>query len=85
MQSSAVQRAGLLHDIDWHWDHRSKSLAGSPAVTVFAPTNEAFKHLPPKLKLFLFSPHGHHVLKKILSYHIVPDYVFHTSEYCYLP
>ena len=84
MQSSAVQRVGLLHEIDWHWDHRSKSLEGAPAVTVFAPTNEAFNHLPPKLKRFLFSPPGHHVLRKILSYHIVPDFVLHTSEYCSL-
>ena len=59
----------------------SKTLEGNPAVTIFAPTNDAFKHLPFRLKLFLFSPLGHRALKKILSYHVVPDFILHTSMY----
>lgn len=40
---------------------------------MFAPTNEAFKALPMKLKFFLFSPWGKEVLAKILAYHALPD------------
>jgi uncharacterized surface protein with fasciclin (FAS1) repeats len=54
-------------------------LVGSKAVTVFAPTNRAFKKLPIKLRLFLFSPFGGRVLKKILQYHVVPNYIVHTG------
>ncbi|KAI0688757.1 FAS1 domain-containing protein [Cytidiella melzeri] len=77
--SSALQRLNLTDAVDWHWDWKTKTLEGSPAVTFFAPTNKAFSYLPKKLKFFLFSPFGAKALKKILSYHIVPDYVFHTN------
>lgn len=40
---------------------------------MFAPTNEAFRQLPPKLKFFLFSPWGKEILAKILAYHTLPD------------
>lgn len=39
----------------------------------------AFKRLPERLRLFLFSPAGKKVLKKLLSYHIVPDYILHAD------
>ncbi len=70
----------MTDDVDWHWVKESHTLEGAPAVTFFAPTNRAFRSLPPKLRLFLFSPFGARALKKILAYHVVPDYVFHTSE-----
>ncbi|KAI0085408.1 FAS1 domain-containing protein [Irpex rosettiformis] len=77
--SSAIQRVNLTDAVDWHWNWQSKTLDGSPAVTLFAPTNKAFHKLPTKLKLFLFSPFGERALKKILSYHVIPEYVFHSN------
>ena len=80
-QTSAIQHVNGTDAIDWHWVRDSKTLEGSPAVTVFAPTNEAFHVLPRRLKFFLFSPFGHRALKKILAYHVVPEFIFHTSEF----
>ncbi len=54
-------------------------MQGSPAVSVFAPTNKAFSRLPPKLKLFLFSPFGEKALKKLLQFHVVPEAVLHSG------
>lgn len=81
VQTSVIQRVNFLDDIDWHWNHESKTLEGAPAVTIFAPTNEAFHRLPKKLKLYLFSPFGQRALKKILSYHVVPDFVLYSSKH----
>jgi len=55
------------------------TLEGSSALTLFAPTNSAFEHLPLKLRLFLFSPFGQHVLRKVLEYHIIPNLVVHSG------
>lgn len=54
---------------------------GSPAVTVFAPTNKAFEALPSDLRLYLFSPFGKRALRKVLEYHIVPEFVLHSGQY----
>ena len=58
---------------------KDSTVQGSPATTVFAPTNKAFQRLPKKLRLFLFSPFGEHVLKKLLQFHIVPEFVLHSG------
>lgn len=47
--------------------------------TIFAPTNVAFAKIPFKIRTFLFSPFGRNILKKVLEYHVVPQYVFHTD------
>jgi uncharacterized surface protein with fasciclin (FAS1) repeats len=54
---------------------------GSPAVTVFAPTNKAFEALPRDLRLYLFSPFGKRALRKVLEYHIAPDFVLHSGRH----
>lgn len=81
LQTSAIQRINFTDAVDWHWDRSSKTLEGSPAVTFFAPTNAAFRRIPRKLKFFLFSPFGARALQKILSLHVVPDYVLHSSKH----
>lgn len=50
------------------------------SFTVFAPTNRAFSKLGVNLNAFLFSPFGYHVLKYILSYHVVPDIIWHSDH-----
>ncbi|KAI0798109.1 FAS1 domain-containing protein [Abortiporus biennis] len=81
--TSAIQRTGLKDAIDWHWVHgedgKKGTLEGSPTVTVFAPSNKAFHRLPRKLKVFLFSPFGTRLLKKLLEFHIVPDFALYTN------
>lgn len=47
--------------------------------TIFAPTNLAFAKIPFGIRTFLFSPFGRGYLKKLLSYHVVPQYIFHTD------
>lgn len=49
-------------------------------MTLLAPTNRAFARLPPDLRHFLFSPFGTRALKKILQYHVIPEYVLYSSE-----
>ncbi|KNZ45326.1 uncharacterized protein VP01_824g1 [Puccinia sorghi] len=51
-----------------------------PSFTVFAPTNHAFRSLGPAANAFLFSPFGQHILRYILSFHIVPDVIWHTDH-----
>jgi hypothetical protein len=84
-QTTAVQRVGLTSDIDrWHFsgDKGEKGgFRGATATTVFAPTSGAFQHLPKKLKLFLFSPFGEKALKKLLQYHVVPDFILFSGEF----
>ncbi|WAQ89062.1 hypothetical protein PtA15_10A485 [Puccinia triticina] len=50
------------------------------SFTVFAPGNRAFKALGPAANAFLFSPFGEHIFRYILSYHIVPDVIWHTDH-----
>jgi len=75
--TSAVQRVGLTDAIDLRLRDRDRD--GARSVTVFTPSNHAFHILPRKLKLFLFSPFGARALRKLLQYHIVPNYIFHTE------
>lgn len=84
-QTSAIQRVGLTDDIDLrfvdeHDHHHGHKLKGTSSLTLFAPANSAFERLPPKLRMFLFSPLGHHVLRKVLEYHIVPGLVIHSGK-----
>jgi len=79
LQTSTIQRSGLTADTDLRYVH-DEGLRGASLVTVFAPTNRAFQRLPKKLQLFLFSPFGERILKKIVQYHIVPNEVVHTSK-----
>jgi len=58
---------------------RLPCLQGTGAVTLFAPTEAAFDKLPPGLRRFLFSPFGERALKKIISFHIVPDLLLHSD------
>ncbi|KAI1790733.1 FAS1 domain-containing protein [Ganoderma leucocontextum] len=78
--TSALQRVGLTDELDFR-NVEDGSIEGSPAVSVFAPSNKAFSRLPPKLKLFLFSPFGEKALKKLLQFHIVPEAVLHSDYY----
>lgn len=83
-QTSALQRSELTKDVDLRYI-RGKGLTGASLVTVFAPTNRAFRALPLRLQLFLFSPFGERVLKKLLQYHIAPDIVVHSSWHTFPP
>lgn len=82
-KTSALQRSELTKDVDLRYI-RGKGLTGSSLVTVFAPTNRAFRALPQRLQLFLFSPFGEKVLKKLLQYHVAPDVVVHSSRHLFL-
>lgn len=59
----------------------AKSDYGAWPFTVFAPTNLAFAKIPFKIRLFLLGPFGHRVLKKALSFHIIPQTILHTDYY----
>ena len=79
--TSALQKVGLGDWLSWGWkkkkDHDTEKGA---TVTFFAPSDYAFRRLPPRLRRFLFSPFGAKALKKILSYHIVPDIILYTGN-----
>ncbi|PFH47684.1 hypothetical protein AMATHDRAFT_151549 [Amanita thiersii Skay4041] len=83
--TSVIQRTGLADELDFSYkfgdDNGEGYPEGSPAVTVFAPTNRAFDALPRDLQFFLFSPFGRRALKKLVQYHIVPDFVLHAGQY----
>lgn len=74
---------GLSDAIEWRRvpgkDGEKSTVQGSPSNTVFVPTNKAFKKLPAKLQFYLFSPFGEHVLKKLLQFHIVPEFILHSG------
>lgn len=79
--TSALQKVGLDDWISWEWKKKSEKKSEKGAtVTFFAPSDYAFRRLPPRLRRFLFSPFGVKALKKILSYHIVPDIILHTGD-----
>ncbi|POW07524.1 hypothetical protein PSHT_09914 [Puccinia striiformis] len=59
-------------------DHGGKLVKSS--FTVFAPTNHAFRSVGPEANAFLFSPFGQHILRYVLSYHIVPDVIWNTDH-----
>jgi uncharacterized surface protein with fasciclin (FAS1) repeats len=49
----------------------SKVLASQPNLTLFAPTDEAFKALPPAQLNALMAPDNAPILQKVLIYHLV--------------
>ncbi|KAH0830435.1 FAS1 domain-containing protein [Lanmaoa asiatica] len=83
--TTAIQRVGLVGAIDrWQYSRdngHEVGFLGATAATTFAPTSGAFKRLPKKLKLYLFSPFGQKALKKLLEYHIVPNSILHTDYF----
>ncbi|KAJ3340732.1 hypothetical protein HDU93_006402 [Gonapodya sp. JEL0774] len=48
-------------------------------ITLFAPTNEAFRHLSLRELLYLFSPLGRRTLRSILAYHVAPSLVYSNT------
>jgi uncharacterized surface protein with fasciclin (FAS1) repeats len=58
---AAVKAAGLVN-----------TLEGAGPFTVFAPTNEAFAHLPAGTVETLLKPENKGTLTAILTYHVVP-------------
>ncbi|WP_046867580.1 fasciclin domain-containing protein [Microvirga massiliensis] len=61
---AAVKAAGLVD-----------TLKGQGPFTVFAPTDEAFKKLPPGTVENLLKPENRAQLTRILTYHVVPGKV----------
>lgn len=49
-------------------------------MTVFAPDDRAFDHLPEDLRAYLFSEAGKPAMKKLLEYHVAPDVLFYTGS-----
>ncbi|MGH1397272.1 MAG: fasciclin domain-containing protein, partial [Trichormus sp.] len=66
--TQAIKAAGL-----------SDALQGKDNLTVFAPTDEAFKKLPQDALQELLKPENKEVLVKILTYHVVPGSVSSTD------
>ncbi|MCA0302949.1 MAG: fasciclin domain-containing protein [Proteobacteria bacterium] len=54
-------------------------LKGNGPFTVFAPTDEAFKKLPPGTVENLLKPENKAQLVKVLTYHVVPGKVMSTD------
>lgn len=59
---SALQAADLV-----------ETLSEPGSFTVFAPTNEAFEAIPPETLNQLLEPENRETLRRILTYHVVPD------------
>jgi uncharacterized surface protein with fasciclin (FAS1) repeats len=53
----------------------TETLASSPAITVFAPTNEAFEALPEGALETLLQPENQDALRQVLTYHVLPQAV----------
>src|SRR5215472_7250650 len=49
------------------------TLKGPGPFTVFAPTDEAFRQLPPGTLEVLMKPENKEQLRSILTYHVVPE------------
>ncbi|KAG8803837.1 hypothetical protein FRC16_002694 [Serendipita sp. 398] len=82
--TSALQKVELDNALQWRvkWtppSTESETEGDGPVVSLFAPNNWAFKRLPSRLRLYLFSPRGAKALKKLLQFHIVPDYILHSD------
>ncbi|KAI6019726.1 hypothetical protein F5J12DRAFT_812737 [Pisolithus orientalis] len=81
--TSAIQRVHLTGAVDrWYVPgegHTRGNFHGAPSTTFFAPTSAAFQRLPKKLQRFLFSPFGEKALKKLLEFHIIPDFVLFSD------
>ena len=59
--ASAIKAAGI-----------ADLLKGRGPFTVFAPTNDAFKRLPPSAVTNLMKPENREQLMKLLTFHVVP-------------
>jgi uncharacterized surface protein with fasciclin (FAS1) repeats len=75
----------LTNAVEWRYvleegEDDKWTVEGTGSMTFFVPSNLAFKNLPWKLELFLFSPFGEKVLKKLLQYHVVPGIILHSGE-----
>ncbi len=86
--TSAIQKVGLEDWISWYREHdedrkishhREGKFMGTPSVSLFAPTNEAWRALPEELIIYLFSPFGRRALLKLLQFHIVPEYLIYSE------
>ncbi|KAI0837950.1 FAS1 domain-containing protein [Hypoxylon sp. FL0890] len=74
--SLAAEKTGFKHH---HSDDDDEKLTG---LTVFAPTNLAFKKLGPRANAFLFNTEkGLHYLKALLAYHVVANETLYSDEY----
>lgn len=62
--TQAVQAAGL-----------TDTLANQGPYTVFAPTDEAFNQLPDGALEYLLQPENRDLLRRVLTYHVVPGEV----------
>ena len=62
----------------------AQQLNESSCGTIFAPSNDAFKRLGPKINAFLFSSYGEKYLHALLEYHLVPDFALY-SDALYTP
>ena len=72
----AAEKTGLHDDAKRHTDHKLTGL------TVFAPTNTAFKKLGPAANAFLFnSEKGLRYLKALLLYHVVANETLYSDHY----
>jgi uncharacterized surface protein with fasciclin (FAS1) repeats len=69
----ALVTTGLEHAL-----HKVHSHEGG---TFFAPTNDAFKRLGPRLNAFLFSPAGTKYLKALLLYHLAPNQTLYSDAF----
>ena len=65
---AAVKAAGLV-----------SALQGPGPLTVFAPTNDAFKDLPPGTVQTLLMPQNKAQLTSVLTYHVVPGRLDFTA------
>ncbi len=84
-QTSTSQRSGLTTELDLLYQEPKHegddpTFKGAGVVTSFAPANRAFQVLPTKLQLYLFSPFGESALRKILQFHVVPDFALLSGE-----
>ncbi|OTA61437.1 FAS1 domain-containing protein [Hypoxylon sp. EC38] len=74
----AAEKSGFKHHDDDD-DEKKKKLTG---LTVFAPTNEAFKKLGPRANAFLFNTEkGLRYLKALLAYHVVANETLYSDAY----
>jgi len=74
--NSGYKRKGDQKHIGHHNDRYGR---GSPATTVFVPSNEAWNKLPKDLIFYLFSPAGERTLRKLMAWHTLPDQVVFTE------
>ena len=70
--SLAMERTGLGEHL-----HRAPQRGG----TVFAPTNNAFMKLGPRLNEFLFADRGAPYLQALLRYHVVANETLYSDAY----